>query len=118
METTEGKKLDTYALVEIMGHHRYAGRITEEVIAGAAMLRIDVPEVDATPAFTKYFGAQSIYAITPTTEELARAMAGRLRAEPVSVYGLGLVPAEPKALGAGSQDTDDWESQDDDDWQP
>ena len=42
-EQTE-TKLDTWAIVEIMGHTRIAGRITETTLAGGVFLRIDVPE--------------------------------------------------------------------------
>ncbi len=37
-------KFDTWALVEIMGHQRAAGRVTEATIAGGVMLRIDIPK--------------------------------------------------------------------------
>jgi hypothetical protein len=34
----------TWAIVEVMGHQTFAGFVQEQVIAGTAMLRIDVPE--------------------------------------------------------------------------
>lgn len=71
-----------------MGHQRFAGRVKETTIGGAAMLRIDVPPVDQLPAFTRYFGAHSVYAITPVSEQLACEIAAGLKSQPVSVYDL------------------------------
>ena len=73
---------DTWAVVEVMGHQRYAGRVTEQVIGGAAFIRVDVPDVPpvnglgARQGYTKILGAGSIFAITPCTEEVARRAAG------------------------------------------
>lgn len=36
---------DQWAIVDVMGHQRYAGRVTEETLAGAGFIRVDVPEV-------------------------------------------------------------------------
>lgn len=43
--TTDESKptFDSWAIVEIMGHDKYAGRVTEEPLFGVNMLRIDVP---------------------------------------------------------------------------
>lgn len=77
---------DQWGIVEILGHKQLAGHITEEVIAGVAFVRIDVPEItrverDGTTvlnAFTRYIGASSIYQIHPTSEEIARAAAQQI----------------------------------------
>jgi hypothetical protein len=61
-----------------MGHDRYAGLVTEEIIGGTAFLRVDVPECGHKPAFTKFFGASSIYSISPVAEDIARAVAMQL----------------------------------------
>lgn len=54
-------------------------------------MRIDIPEVTTTggqklPAFTKLFGAASIYCLSPCTEETARAFAASIRAEGFALY--------------------------------
>ncbi|MCA9265373.1 MAG: hypothetical protein KDA60_16045 [Planctomycetales bacterium] len=79
---------ESWAIVEVMGHKKYAGLVTEQVIGGASFVRVDVPETEGHAAFTKCFGAASIYCITPTTEELARGVASTLREAPVSFYDL------------------------------
>lgn len=86
MESSE--KFDCWAIVEVMGHSRYAGRVTEQPIGGCAFVRVDVPAFEDYPAFTKLLGQSSIFAITPATEDIARGMAKQMRNRPVSVYDL------------------------------
>lgn len=82
------EKFDQWALIEILGHNRYAGRVTEQSVGGNSFVRVDIPESDEQPAFTKLFGASSIYCITPVTEDVARRMSATLRQTPISVYDL------------------------------
>lgn len=70
-------KFQTWAIVEIMGHRVYAGFVTEQLIAGRGFLRIDVPEdrtvsYSIVPAYTKVFGTDAVFSISPCTEEAAR----------------------------------------------
>ncbi len=81
-------KFDHWAIVEIMGHQKYAGRVTEQAIAGSAMLRIDIPAGKTQPAFSKLFNVSSVYSMTPTTEELATAVAAELSHAPIGIYDL------------------------------
>ena len=39
---------ECFALVEIFGHTRIAGKVTEQVIAGTGFVRVDVPELPPT----------------------------------------------------------------------
>jgi hypothetical protein len=86
--TTE--KFACWAIVELMGRQKYAGHVVEQTIAGVAFLRLDVPDIPLLelPAFTKLFGSQSIYAITPVAEEIARHLAAKLGHTPVTVWDL------------------------------
>lgn len=94
MEEVTQTKFDGWALVEIMGHRRAAGKVTTEYIGTAAFLRIVTPEVPPT-RYTLgndawidgrrvyagsiveskreraeiLVGSGSVYAITPTTED-------------------------------------------------
>lgn len=81
-------KFEQWALVEIMGHVRIAGLCTEQSIAGENMLRVDVPETPTKPAFTKFFGGSSIFAINPVSEEIGRALANNLDMAPIQVYDI------------------------------
>jgi hypothetical protein len=65
-------KFEGWCVVEVMGHNSYAGFASEVVVAGGSFLRVDVPEVEGRPAFTKILGTASIFAITPCDEAVAR----------------------------------------------
>jgi len=60
-----------WTLLEIMGHRQRIGLAREEEIAGGMMLRIDIP-TEGEDYATEYYGATSIYALRPISEEVAR----------------------------------------------
>ncbi len=70
----EDEKNEQWAVVELMGHARTAGRISRPGDMGG-LLRVDVP-VDATFR-TEYYGMASIYSVKLVSEEIARAYAER-----------------------------------------
>lgn len=80
------ERFDTWAIVELMGHQRMAGRVTEQAVGGTSFVRVDVPEVSERPAFTRLLGVSAIYAINPVTEEAARAAAAAYRFAPIMPY--------------------------------
>ena len=86
------KTFDSWAVVEIMGHSRFAGRVTEQAIGGCAFVRIDVPQIGDRLPFTKLFGQGSIFSITPCSEELARQVAAECAVRPVQVYAPSVQP--------------------------
>lgn len=113
MNTTV-EKFDEWAVVEIMGHRRFAGKVTEQAMGGASFIRIDVPEItlptgDVLPAFTKLFGAASIYCISPCTEETARLFAASIRAEGFSRYEVPRIEARAATVGTDEQPDDDYD---------
>ena len=83
---------DQWVILELMGHVRLAGRVTEEEHFGAKLGRIEIPNEDGTFT-TQWFGGGSVYRITPTTEEIARAVAYKNKPAPVSVWEMKLPPA-------------------------
>lgn len=86
MSTKE--QFETWAVVEIMGHQQFAGFVSEQPLGGSSFVRVDVPECQERPAFTKIFGAGSIYCITPCTEEVAREAARRFYSRPLTFLAL------------------------------
>ena len=87
---------DNYAewtILELMGHRRLAGYVQEATIAGGAFLRIDVYGAESEsggmvaggiyepgeppdePIATQFVSPSSVYAMTPTTEEVCRRIA-------------------------------------------
>lgn len=86
-----------WAMVEIFGHRRHAGRTREEERFGAKMLRIDVP-VRGDPAAngweTHWYGGSSIFSYTLTDQDSV--MRANKPYEAPSVYRL---PAPDDELG-------------------
>ncbi len=76
---------EQWAIVELMGHVRLAGKVTEEERFGAKLGRIDIPK--EAGFYTQYFGGSSVYRVTPVTEDIARAVAKSVP-EPVSRWEL------------------------------
>ena len=96
---TEQETFDQWCVLELMGHRRLAGRVTEAALAGGAFLRIDVyGEDEEAPAIaTQFYSPSSVYAITPASEAVCRRYTeARGAAEPVSHYDLALpAPVTP-----------------------
>jgi len=82
----QAEKFESWALVEIMGRQRIVGRVSEAVIAGAGMLRVDVPEQDGKPGFTRFYSPSSVYCISPVAEQVALELLKSCRNEPVARY--------------------------------
>jgi hypothetical protein len=72
------EKFEEWAIVELFGHQRIAGRVTEQTIGGCSFVRVDSPATPNAPAFTKLYGQGAIYAITLASEEIATAAAERI----------------------------------------
>ncbi len=66
--TPETAPPDEYAIVEIFGHRRHAGRILEVERFGTKMLRVDEPtKGDFEKGYTSHFyGGGAIFSCTPT----------------------------------------------------
>lgn len=77
-----------WALVELSGHQRIVGKVSEATLAGGAFLRVDVPALGAEKAFTRFYGASAIYSLSPVDETIARGLMERYRNEPVSRFEL------------------------------
>lgn len=84
----ETEKFESWAIIELFGHNQIAGRCSEQNIAGANMLRVDVPETKKSPAFTRLLGHGAIYAINPVTEEIAKAWAKSLNVMPIQAWDI------------------------------
>lgn len=67
-----------WAVLELMGHRRLGGFCCETRIAGAEMIRIDIPWKDPSKGnrLTQFYGGGSIYCLTPCDEATAREAAG------------------------------------------
>ena len=79
-----------WAILELMGHRRLAGWVSETMIAGGSFVRIDVPGETNAPDFsaTQFYSPSAVYCITPTTEEIAKGVAVGNRPMPVTRWEL------------------------------
>jgi len=80
------KGFDQWGIVEVMGHQRFAGRVTEETIGGMSFVRVDVPSRGKRQGFTKLFGSGAIYALTIVDEETAIAAMECMGQEPMDEW--------------------------------
>lgn len=87
MTATETTTFKEWAILELMGHRRLAGLVTEQEIGGAKFLRLDVHGAEGAIT-TQFYSAGAVYCITPTTEDIARKMGDRSKPEPVTRYEL------------------------------
>lgn len=69
----EQKIFECWAIVELMGHIKIGGFVTEEELFGSKVGRIDIHTFDGL-VVTQYFGGSGLYRLTPTTEEVAKAI--------------------------------------------
>lgn len=95
-------QFNQWCIVELFGHTTLAGLVSEQTIGGTSFVRLDVPEANGQPAFTKLIGASAIYSITPCAEDVARRAVESIRARPVNVYYL------PQPTDDGG-DLDEWD---------
>jgi hypothetical protein len=107
---------DEWAIVEIMGHLRRAGRICEVARFGANLLRVDIPipgEAEGETIFvSEFFSGASIYRLRPYSEEIAREAARQI-GDPRPV-----MPVAYRLAGPAPYDVDDDDLDDDDDGRP
>lgn len=95
-----------WCIVELMGHVRMAGLLTEAEHFGAKLGRLDIPQPDGTLA-TTFFGGASVYRISPTTEAIARAVALLDRPAPVHHWELPAPQSVGQPASMADQDDDD-----------
>lgn len=105
-----------HAIVELMGRNVIAGYVSEQTIAGVAMLRIDVPAVGEIEKYTKFVSGNAVYGITPTTQEIAERAAARLQVRPVSLYVVPVPAPHPALVDSTAQDGGDDGDRNDGDW--
>lgn len=85
-------KFEAWAIVELFGHQRVAGRVSEQAIGGETFVRVDIPRVDefaeVDEFYTRLFGKGAIYCINVTDERAARVAAKQICARPAYAWEL------------------------------
>ena len=80
------EKFEAWGIVELMGHQRVAGRLSEQALGGGNLLRVDIPDGDTFRS--TFYGASAIYAVHITDEAAARAAASQCARRPTYAYEL------------------------------
>jgi hypothetical protein len=135
--------VDTWAIVELMGHVKLAGRLSEEERFGSKMGRLDIPAPPANPTedclfchgkgesdgmvcgmaccgpqfVTQHFGGGSVYRITYVSEAVARHVA-RQTTNHEPVHSWDWPKAALTAAEAFTEATRDLPDDEDDDFEP
>lgn len=110
--------LEIWGIVELFGHSQIAGKLTEQNIAGTNMLRVDVPETEKQPAFTKFYGSGAIYAINPVTEEVAKYKAQQLSVAPIDSWDIRTMTDKIMQLQKNALPEADVNNEDEDEYLP
>ena len=101
-----------WVILELMGHRRLAGYLTEQEIAGGVFLRLDIPADEPTEdrswKATQYYSPQAVYGITPTDETTARLCAKSWTEPPVNQWELRRMLPPGPGEGNADDEEDDW----------
>ena len=87
VDTEEPKPYAHWSILELMGHRRLAGYVTEHELAGKGFIRIDIPGPNDAKV-TQFYSPDAVYGLTPTTEDVARRVAAHNSPAPVSTWEL------------------------------
>lgn len=107
MSASEKPAFEGWAILELMGHRKLGGHLSEAVVGGAAFIRIDVAAEDNQPAATQFYAPAAVYCITPCTEETARGLARGVRPSPVSRYELLPAKTAQRVVDTEAEEVDD-----------
>lgn len=102
---TEGM-FEGWVIIELMGHRKLGGYLQEETICGKAMARLDVVNTEGTPIATQFYNPDSIYCITPTTQDVATAYGANHKPEPVTRWELPAAKVNPDNNAYAYRDED------------
>lgn len=95
----QGAKFEEWAVVELFGHQRIAGMVSEATIGGCPFVRVDVPATaEGRKAYTKYLGSGAIYGLTPCEEAVAR-----IAAHEFEMYRVPIRVSMPRSRGTASR---------------
>jgi hypothetical protein len=102
-------KLEFYAIIDLFGHQRIAGFVTEAEIGGCSFVRVDVPAVDGSQAISKFYGNGAIYSMTPVSKEVVELFVQRYKPAPLNVYmpEIRELPVKRDPMNPGYDPADD-----------
>jgi hypothetical protein len=88
--SADSETIPGWCILELMGHRRLAGWVSEQEVAGKVFVRLDVPdtETDGPPVATQLYSPDAVYAITPCGDDTARRVARASKVAPVARWEL------------------------------
>lgn len=92
------EKFSQWAIVELFGHTKISGLITEQTIGGNSFIRVDVPKLNDQQPFTKLFSQGAIYSITFVDEETATLAAKSYQEKPIDVWSIMKMIEDKKSI--------------------
>ncbi len=111
--TEEKASFQEWMIVELFGHTRIAGLVSEATIGGCSFIRVDIPAGDKSWAITKFYGNGAIYSMTPVSEEVVRLYIKHNTPAPINVY-MPEIRTLPEKVRP-QDPVEDWDPYDDDD---
>lgn len=104
-----------WVILELMGHRKLAGRLSEREIAGKGFLQLDIPGADGG-FHSEIYSPDSVYCITPVEKQIAETMAMDIRRMPIHrLYAERVLKAHQLSLPVGDEDEDSEEDYEDED---
>lgn len=88
---------EQWCIVELFGHQKIAGKVSEQVIAGQGFVRVDVPGFGEQVEFSRLYGSGAIYSIIPTSEDVVKMYLRKNTFQPIHPYELAL-PSPKKSV--------------------
>ena len=86
-----------WAVVELFGHQRLAGFVSEHQLGGETFVRVDVPAVKRGKGFTRLFGKGAIYSLNPMGETIARHLVELWKPVPIQPFEFALPAIEDRS---------------------
>ena len=109
-------QFECWAVIELFGHKKIAGFVTEATIGGASLIRCDIPNSDGSISHTRYLGPSAIYSLNPVKKEVAIRLAQFYADRPVAEYELPALPAPGGSATIDLEpDGEDWDDDADND---
>ena len=79
-------KFEEWAIIDLFGHQKTAGKVSEQQIGGTSFVRVDTPPAHGQKPFTCLYGPGAIYKIAITDEETAPAAAQYFQPAPMDKF--------------------------------
>jgi hypothetical protein len=95
-----------WCIIDLFGHQRIAGRVSEATIAGGAFLRVEVPKDNGETDYTRFYSPSAVYSMSPVARQIAIAFVLAHKPEPVTPYDITKL-ARQSQLTLPDEDPDD-----------